>query len=624
MATDKKSSGGTSSSGGDGKGPGDKSGSTSPTSSQTGSKRPVTIDLTAEKVAGKTGSASTEGKSASGVPKTGATGSSTSSSSGSKAGTGTKTDKADTKPTSSYSSSRPGTSSSTSKPSSSTAGAGKTGTSASAKTSSTSTTTKPGSSSTSSSSSSAQKTPPKSFSSPPPVEESGGVGAFGVLIAAVIGGILVLGGAFGLHQAGMVKLNAEPNQQVTRALSAAEDKISELESQLADVSKSVTGQNPGAALSALETKVSDLEGKLEAAASADLAPAIEAVKTDLASLRSDMSSISTGEGVPVDLKPLENRLAALEDGAGSSQAVDLTPLEDRVSKLESETNSTTTEATQLSGSVTDLSTELGDLKTSLADVENRLQNTEATAKAAQTAVSTSDVSLKTLADSQARATETLSSLSADIKSVGDANSAALEDIRAELTALSKRLAQVESTMGDATARETAARALSVSALKSAVDSGRPYETELAAVKAGLPSDIDLKALETHAQAGVEPVSVLIAQFPGVARKMFMTFSEPDHSGDVLDSLLASAKSIVTVRGPGDADGSGPEAALRQMENAVSNGNLNDAIAAYDKLPEAAQTAGSDWVARAKARVEVDALTDKASQEVLNALAAKDS
>ncbi len=602
MATDKKSSGGTSSSGGDGKGPGDKSGSTSPTSSQTGSKRPVTIDLTAEKVAGKTGSASTEGKSASGVPKTGATGSSTSSSFGSKAGTGTKTDKADTKPTSSYSSSRPGTSSSTSKPSSSTAGAGKTGTSASAKTSSTSTTTKPGSSSTSSSSSSAQKTPPKSFSSPPPVEESGGVGAFGVLIAAVIGGILVLGGAFGLHQAGMVKLNAEPNQQVTRALSAAEDKISELESQLADVSKSVTGQNPGAALSALETKVSDLEGKLEAAALADLAPAIEAVKTDLASLRSDMSSISTGEGVPVDL----------------------TPLEDRVSKLESETNSTTTEATQLSGSVTDLSTELGGLKTSLADVENRLQNTEATAKAAQTAVSTSDVSLKTLADSQARATETLSSLSADIKSVGDANSAGLEDIRAELTALSKRLAQLESTMGDATARETAARALSVSALKSAVDSGRPYETELAAVKAGLPSDIDLKALETHAQAGVEPVSVLIAQFPGVARKMFMTFSEPDHSGDVLDSLLASAKSIVTVRGPGDADGSGPEAALRQMENAVSNGNLNDAIAAYDKLPEAAQTAGSDWVARAKARVEVDALTDKASQEVLNALAAKDS
>ena len=61
-----------------------------------------------------------------------------------------------------------------------------------------------------------------------------------------------------------------------------------------------------------------------------------------------------------------------------------------------------------------------------------------------------------------------------------------------------------------------------------------------------------------------------------------------------------------------------------MENAVSNGHLSEALVAYGKLPEAAQAAGADWAVRAKARVAVDALTDKASQEVLNALAAKDS
>jgi hypothetical protein len=445
-----------------------------------------------------------------------------------------------------------------------------------------------------------------------------------VLVAAVIGGILVLGGGFGLYQAGIVKLTPEPSQQLTRALSAAETKISDLESKLGEISNSVSNSDSGSVVSALEAKITALEGKLQDVASADVTPAVEALKTELGTLRKDMASLSAGEGVPADLKPLETRLSALEDGASSQTSVDLSPLETRLSKLEGETTSTNSEATQLSGSVKGLTTQLSELKTSLSEVQNRLQNTEATAKAAQTAVSTSDVSLKTLADSQSRATETLSSLSADIKSVGTANSTALEDIRAELTAMSKRLAQVEATMGDATARETAARALSVSALKSAVDSGRPYETELAAVKAGLPKDIDLKALETHANSGVEPVSVLIAQFPSVARKMFQTFSEPDHSGDVFDSLLASAKSIVTVRGPGDADGSGPEAALRQMENAVSNGNLSGAVTAYQKLPETAQTAGSDWVARAKARVEVDALTDKASQEVLNALAAKDS
>jgi hypothetical protein len=350
------------------------------------------------------------------------------------------------------------------------------------------------------------------------------------------------------------------------------------------------------------------------------------LKQDLESLRGEIASAASGsgEGVSINLKPLETRLDALESSAGSQSQVDLKPLEDRLSKLEGETTASTGEANKLSGSVTGLESEVSALKTQVSDVENRVQNAEATAKAAQTAVSTSDVSLKTLADSQARATETLSSLSADINSVGAANSAALETVRAELDAISKRLQHVESTMGDATAREVAARALSVSALKSAVDSGRPYATELAAVKAGLPSDIDLKALEAHAESGVEPVSVLIAQFPPVARKIYQTFSEPDHSDDVLNSLLASAKSIVAVRGPGDADGTGPEAALRRMENAVSNGNLEGAITAYQDLPDAAKAVGSEWIARAQARVEVDGLTDKASQEVLNALAAKDS
>ncbi|MET1415786.1 hypothetical protein ABVF61_26185 [Roseibium sp. HPY-6] len=449
------------------------------------------------------------------------------------------------------------------------------------------------------------------------------------MIAAVIGGIIVLGGGFGLHQAGILKLTPEQDQELAGALSAAERKISDLEQKLEEVGASATDQSSGQALSALEAKVTSLENDIQNAvssASADVTPAIDALKEDIATLRSDVASTAGAGGAAgsVNLEPLETRIDALESASSQQSAVDLTPLEDRLSKLESEATSTTSTADTLSGSVSGLETEMSGLKTQFADVENRLQNAEATAKAAQTAVSTSDVSLKTLADSQARATETLSSLSSDINSVGAANTAALETIRAELDAISKRLQHVESTMGDATAREVAARALSVSALKSAVDSGRPYETELAAVKAGLPSDIDVKALEAHAKTGVEPVSVLIAQFPPVAREIYQTFSEPDHSEDVLNSLLASARSIVAVRGPGDADGTGPEASLRRMENAVSNGNLEGAISAYQDLPDAAKAAGSEWIARAQARVEVDSLTDKASQEVLNALAANDS
>ncbi|MEO9773184.1 mitofilin family membrane protein [Roseibium sp.] len=449
----------------------------------------------------------------------------------------------------------------------------------------------------------------------------------------MIGGFLVLGGGYGLYKAGLVDLPQEPDQQLTSALGAAERKIADLEEKLGDVTSAVSRQSTSGAVSALESKVSELESTLSeatSAASADLAPAVEALKTDLESLRADMSAGTSGgaAGVPVDLKPLQDRLTALEDTAKSPDQgqppVDLAPLEQRLSALEKDTGSSAAAADKLSGSVSGLEAQLSDFKTTLAGVESRTASAEATAKAAQAAVSTSDVSLKTLADSQARATETLSSLAADIKSVGAANTAALESVRSDLDAISKRLAAVEATMGDATAREVAARALSVSALKSAVDSGRAYETELAAVKAGLPADIDLSALEAHAKTGVEPVSVLIAGFPPVGRKIYQTFSEPDRTGDVLDSLLSSARSIVSVRGLGDDEGTGPDAVLRRMETAVSSGDLKAALAAYQELPGDSQAVAADWAARAQARVEVNDLTDKASQEVLNALAGKDN
>ncbi|WP_209010946.1 COG4223 family protein [Labrenzia sp. PHM005] len=447
------------------------------------------------------------------------------------------------------------------------------------------------------------------------------------MIAAVIGGVLVLGGGFGLYQAGLIKLTPEPDQQMTRALTAAQKKITELESQLSDFGTKLSGQDSSSAVSALENKLAGLEEKVADAANAggsDAAAAVDALKKDVEALKSDLSSISTGtgEGAPVNLQPLQDRLASVEESIKSASSVDLGPIETRLSDLEGGSSAAASEAGKISGSVTALEGDVKSIETKLTELQTRLQNTEATAKAAQTAVSTSDVSLKTLADSQARATETLSSLSSDIQSVGAANTAALEDVRAELDALSKRLAQVESTMGDATARETAARALSVSALKSAVDSGRPYETELAAVKAGLPAGMDISALESHAKTGVEPVSVLIAQFPNVARSVYQTFSEPEESGDVLESFLASARSLVAVRGPGNTDGTGPDAVLRRMENAVSKGDLSAAIAASKELPDAGQKAAADWTARAQARVEVDALTEKASQEVLNALSGK--
>ncbi|WP_346909279.1 hypothetical protein [uncultured Roseibium sp.] len=431
---------------------------------------------------------------------------------------------------------------------------------------------------------------------------------FGVLVAAIFGGVVVLSGAYGLHVAGILNIPGKLDPATSQMLDQAERKIGDLESQIADLSKAAGSNDARSLVTGLSDRMTALEksvGEMADAAGADLAPELAKVKSDLAALgtKVDTLPVSTAGGGETSgaveaIKGIDGRLAALEKSVSASN--------------------------QLSGTVSGVETSVGDLKTSLSEIETRLQNVEATAKAAQTAVTTSDVSLKTLADSQARASETLATLSSDIETVSKAGKAGLEDLRGELDALSKRLAAVEATMGDATAREVAARALSVSALKSAVDSGRPFTTELAAVKAGLPKDTDLAVLEAHAEAGVAPASVLIAEFPSVARKMYAAFSAPDRSGDLLDNFLASAKSIVAVRGPGDENGTGPEAVLRRMENAVKRGDLAAGLEAYKALPEVAQKAGADWAERAEARVTVDRMTEAASQEVLSMLGGKDS
>lgn len=467
--------------------------------------------------------------------------------------------------------------------------------------------------------------PATNFSGKPETQRSG-TGIGGLLAAAVVGGCVSLGGAYLLISNGMLPLQAGAAQEEADGPGEAEKLIADLQAQVDELSQTVRDSDPSLLVSGLNKRLAELE----TAAKDTVQQTAEGFGPALDEVRSSLEALQ---------KEVKERGAVVVDNAGN--AIDTTilqPLEEQLKSLSGTVDELLGKSEETSGSAGELKVEIGTVSenlaalksdldgvgTKIADLTSRLQNAEATAKAAQTAVSTSDVSLKTLSDTQARASEALSGLSADINRLSAADEAVQEELKAELATLSSRLAAVEATMGDATARELAARALSVSALKSAVDSGRPYVTELAAVKAGLSEDTDLAALEAHASSGVAPVSVLIAEFPAVAREIHGTFAKANPSDDVVDSLLSSALSIVSVRGPGDADGTGPDAVLRRMENAVAKGNLSDAIAAYPDLPEAAKAAGEAWIERAKARVQIDELTDKASQDVLAGLARKGS
>ncbi|NVK34106.1 MAG: hypothetical protein HWE23_06490 [Rhodobacteraceae bacterium] len=382
-----------------------------------------------------------------------------------------------------------------------------------------------------------------------------GAGVVAVTFAAIAGGVVVLGLAYGLHMAGFLKLEASPSE--TAALQAAQDKVAALESKLDELSASLTTPQEDLLkqISALEDKVSDLSKSAPGSIVAVVGRDLQALKASVA----DLQKTSGGEMATA----LEQRVASLETQLGVGEAADAdgaTQLTERVSGLETKTESL------------------------------------------QTMLKTTSDAFDVLVEGQ---TAMVDGLTADVLSV-DA-----------------RVMALENRLGDANAQEIAALAVAVSSLKTSLDAGRGYQTELAAVQAVLPDDMDVSVLAAHARDGVTPLPQLVAEFPSVARGMFAKIVKPGETTDVLGNLLASAKAIMAVRGPGDEDGTGPEALLSRMEKSVQSGDLEAALTAYEQLPDPAKAVGADWADRASVRVAADKLTAEATSKVLAILSKSD-
>ncbi|NBN65912.1 COG4223 family protein [Pannonibacter tanglangensis] len=399
-----------------------------------------------------------------------------------------------------------------------------------------------------------------------------GVSFAGAMAAALLVGVALIGTFYTLNQTGLLPLKAAAPAVSDDAL-ADRVRLDTLERQLAEVAAQQ--------------------------ASAATAPA------------------SGGDGA---LRDLEARLTAMVDSVRSDNQSRLTEL---TARLETVGAAPAAAPSTAQPAATDAAPG-GEAVAQVATLQQGLQAVNSALASVQAAVSASDAALKSLSDGQVRDAEAVSRLADELAALTGRSETALADLRQATEALGQRLAAVEETMGDASAREMAARALSVSALRAAVDAGRPFVTELAAVKAALgeASAADMAALEANAARGIAPTAQLMAQFPPLARAIHATFAQTDPNASVLDNLLTSAASLVAVRGPGDASGEGPEAQLRRMEIAVKAGDLPAALEAYGQLPATAQAPAASWAEAARARVAVDRLTSDTASAVLSAIARK--
>ena len=105
----------------------------------------------------------------------------------------------------------------------------------------------------------------------------------------------------------------------------------------------------------------------------------------------------------------------------------------------------------------------------------------------------------------------------------------------------------------------------------------------------------LKAVVDGAPTGAE----LAASFEAVAPKVLAASQPVEESGGPLDRLVAHMRGLVQVRNLSETMGRDPQALVSQIEAASRRGEAAEALAALDKLPQAAREAAGGWPAQAR-------------------------
>ncbi|OWZ92691.1 hypothetical protein B9J07_16595 [Sinorhizobium sp. LM21] len=226
--------------------------------------------------------------------------------------------------------------------------------------------------------------------------------------------------------------------------------------------------------------------------------------------------------------------------------------------------------------------------------------------------------------------------SASQPAASGAPSAEVETLKAEVDNLTKELAGLKTALADAQQSATAekaeltsrietaeqklnepvndiqmAKAVAVTALKSAIDRGGPFLAELDALRSIAPDEQAVAALAQDAQVGVPTRTDLRREFPKTADAMLDALNQPDPNEGIFDRLVSSAMSGIRVRPVGSVEGETPEAVIARIEDKLNNGDLKGAALEWNGLPDAAKPAGEAFKAKLDQRLRVEAAIDAA-------------
>lgn len=205
----------------------------------------------------------------------------------------------------------------------------------------------------------------------------------------------------------------------------------------------------------------------------------------------------------------------------------------------------------------------------------------------------------------------------------DSVDAALRATRSRLDKMETALNELQTTArAAAVGSDRAVRlAVATAALRTAVERGGPFTTELAVVKPLVTDASALAPLEPFAASGVPSNAALAQELTAIIQPMLRAAGEPPRDGGLLERLQANAEKLVRIRPVGEAGGDDRGAILARIEQKAAHADIPGALAELAKLPPAARGPVQGWIAKAEARNKAIEVSRRFAADAVAALKA---
>ena len=267
---------------------------------------------------------------------------------------------------------------------------------------------------------------------------------------------------------------------------------------------------------------------------------------------------------------------------------------------------------QFATAIPELETVTQTTQTELAALNQRIGALES-AEPAPLAAAAEPVDLTTIEGDIAALAARLDTLAATPAPTGD--SGAVDTLRTDLAALGTRLDEIAARLGTAEAglrtldtavTETTATLaeqpgdigavlqlpLILSGFETAFTTGRPYATELGALRAALPDAAIPTVIANKAETGLPRPDVIASRFAAVLPAM-LAGRPADPGAQWQDGALDWFRSAIALRPTGEIEGDTPEAVMSRLESAIARRDFAAAETLLSDLPAPMQAAGED-------------------------------